>query len=204
MSTRIQYDEDVIAGRLSRLENWERAAFALACAQRLLPLYLKYCDVTHEGDPRFARQSAEDLWQSLISSGLPNDALEKIAARSEQLVPDGQAVDVVIWHWYAMNAMAALAYAAQSQLNDGTEAAVWAARQAHEAVTFYVRRRDRMNLDSEREILRLDNDPVVQEELERQDRDLRLLEGDPPRDAKLTDLRQSAERARLFDFDSVM
>lgn len=203
MSAPLRYDEDLLGERLDHLDDWGRAAFALACAQRLLPLYLKYCDVAQTGDPGFAMKAADDLWRSLRSPTLSRDELERVAARSEELVPDGQAVGVTVWHWYAMDAMAAVAYAAQAQLTGETDKAVWAARQAHEAAALYVRRRDRLNLRSESEAALLDRDPVVQEELSRQDRDLDMLGGDTPRDAKLSDLRHSAQEAHLFELDSV-
>lgn len=199
----LRYDEDALSDRLAALERWERDAFALACAQRLLALYVRYTDVTHEGDGAFAKKAAEDLWRSLQVRGLARDELERIESRLEDLVPNGQAVDVSAWHWYAMGAMAALAYAAQSQFTDGVDPALCAAREAHEAALLYVRQRDRLNLHSVAEVVALDDDPVIHDELARQERDLDLLDADTPREEKLHEVRRLAEEARLFDLDSV-
>lgn len=197
------YNEGLLAERLSRLDAWGRAAFALACAQRLLPLYVRYHDVTHEGDAEFANGAVEDLWRSLRGPSISRDELERLASRAQELVPDGQAVGVSAWHWYAIDAMAALAYAAESQFTDGTDPALWAARQAFEAAELYVRGRDHMDLHSMADVGLVDNDPVVQEELRRQDHDLTILSTETPAVERLIEVRRVAERARLFDLDTV-
>lgn len=199
----LKYDEAALAARLAAFEGWQKAAFALACAQRLLPLYLKYCAVTREGDASFARQAAVTLWQALEDGALAPDELRKLLDRAEELVPPGDAVGVAIWHWYAADAMAALIYAVQCQQRDLTQEAVWAARQAIESVTRFVEIRDGRDARSPEDMLRIDSDPIVQTELQRQEADLEVLEGSDGRESKVKRIREAAERSPAIVLEGV-
>lgn len=108
----IKYDEDALATRLAGLEAWQKAAFALACAQRMLPVYLKYCAVSEEGDAGFARDAVDTLWQALDRGSPAPTELQRLIERADELLPSGEAVGMVIWHYYAADALAALIYAA--------------------------------------------------------------------------------------------
>jgi uncharacterized protein YjaG (DUF416 family) len=194
----LKYDEAALAARLAASEGWQKAAFALACAQRLLPLYLKYCAVTGEGDTSFATQTAASLWQALEDGTLAPDELQKLLERAEGLVPPGEAVGVVIWHWYAADAMAALIYAIKCQQRDLTQEAVWAARQAIESASRFVEIRDGRDAKTPDDMRRLDSDPVVQAELGRQAADLDVLVGSDRREAKIMRVREAAERSPVI------
>jgi uncharacterized protein YjaG (DUF416 family) len=194
----LKYDEAALAARLAASEGWQKAAFALACAQRLLPLYLKYCAVTGEGDTSFATQTAASLWQALEGGTLAPDELQKLLERAEGLVPPGEAVGVVIWHWYAADAMAALIYAIKCQQRDLTQEAVWAARQAIESASRFVEIRDGRDAKTPDDMRRLDSDPVVQAELGRQAADLDVLVGSDRREAKIMRVREAAERSPVI------
>jgi hypothetical protein len=164
----------------------------------LLPLYLKYCAVTGEGDTSFATQTAASLWQALEGGTLAPDELQKLLERAEGLVPPGEAVGVVIWHWYAADAMAALIYAIKCQQRDLTQEAVWAARQAIESASRFVEIRDGRDAKTPDDMRRLDSDPVVQAELGRQAADLDVLVGSDRREAKIMRVREAAERSPVI------
>jgi uncharacterized protein YjaG (DUF416 family) len=197
----LKYDEAALAVPLAGLKPWQKAAFALACAQRMLPVYLKYCAVTGEGDAAFARHAVEKLWRALEEASLAPDELQELLERAEELIPPGEAAGMVICHYYAADAMAALIYAAECQQRDPVQEAVWAARQPFEVVTNYVEDRDGLNYNVEADRLRLDHDPEVQEELQREEADLRVLEGNESREAKVKGVREVAERSPVFDLD---
>jgi uncharacterized protein YjaG (DUF416 family) len=193
------YDEAALAARLAALEPWQKAAFALACAQRMLPIYLKYCALTGEGDAMFVQSAIATLWQAVGGRALPPHELQRLIDRAKELVPPGEAVGRVIWHYYAANAVAALIYAIECQQRDLVQDAVWAALQPFDVVTNYVESRDRLNFNSEDDKLRLERDPVVQAELQRQETDLNALVSNESQRAKIKRLREAAERFPVLD-----
>ena len=196
-------DEAELAVVLEASSPWQRAAFAVACAQRLSGLYFKYVEVTGEGESEFFRHTLASLWEALEEERDPGADWQGLAEKAEGLVPPGDAVNVTVWHWFAMDAMAALVYAIQVQVDGNVEKAVWAARQASEAVMFYVRQRDHLEIRTEADQDSPERCPELQEELTRQRRDIDLLSGGAPRKITLHRLRERAEQARLFDAETV-
>jgi uncharacterized protein YjaG (DUF416 family) len=199
----LNYDEAALADRLAGIEPWQKAAFATACAQRMLPVYLKYCAVTGEGDAAFAPRAIDKLWRALEDAVLPADELQGLLDGAEELIPPGEAAGMVVWYYYAADALAALIYAIKCQQGDLVQEAVWAARQPFDVVTNYVEYRDDLNYNSEADRLQLDRDPEVQTELRRQDADLRVLEGRDSRAAMVKRLREVAERSPVFDLEGL-
>lgn len=195
----LKYDEAALAARLEALEPWQKAAFALSSAQRMLPIYLKYNVLTGEGDAAFVQSSLATLWNALDDGVLAPNELQRLIDRANELIPPGDAVDRVIWHYYAANAVAALIYTMKCQQRDLTQEAVWAALQPYDVITNYVENRDHLNYNSEDDRLRLERDPLVQAELQRQDSDLQILEADKNRRAAVQHLRDEAQRSRLLD-----
>lgn len=204
MTNTLEYDEEALGAQLSELEPWQRSAFTLACAQRLLPLYQKYCAVSGRGDTSFAEQTLDALWRSLQGESISNEQLRQMISRGEELVPNGDEVDVSVWHWFAMDAMAALIYAVQIQQVDDAEKGVWAARHSCDVIMFYLRRRDHLKIRTSDDQKALETDPAIQAELARQQQDLITLSEVDERADALEAVRVRAQQTQLFDFQSVM
>jgi uncharacterized protein YjaG (DUF416 family) len=197
----LKYDEAALAARLEGLEPWQRSAFALSCAQRMLPVYLRYSDLTAEGDAAFIQSSLATLWEALDDGALAPNELQLLIDRANELVPPGDAVGRVIWHYYAANAVAALIYAMECQKQDRIQEAVWAALQPYDVITSYVDNRDHLNYNSKDDRLHLERDPLVQAELQRQETDLKVLEGSDPRQAMVKRLRDQARQPLVPDLE---
>ena len=169
----LDYDEGVLRGRLSRLGRSEKTAFAAACAQRLLPLFVRYAEVTRRGDTRALAGVLEDTWRAAAGDEVD---LEHAPGIAEEMVPPDDA-EWVHELGYGQSAAASVAYAARTWLTDDPQEATWAARQVYEAADYAAQRSlpalDLNAPDAERRLL---ESPVVQSALSGLSSDLAAAE----------------------------
>jgi uncharacterized protein YjaG (DUF416 family) len=153
-------DRDTRLAALAQLGARGKAAFAAACAQRLLPLYDEYVRRTGGGDLAAVHSGLDALWEELLSPGTGVD-FGGLADELEELVPD--TVDGP-WDDYsgvAEDAIAAVVFAMWEYTGRDPSSVVWAAERALEAIE--------QQLDDE--ALASDADPQVVAEVARQRRD---------------------------------
>ena len=197
----IRYDESLLRAGLARLPRKHRAAFAAACAERLFPAYVRFAHEARRGDPEALRTALNLLWDDLAGNPVSELTLRASAEKCLALVPREDEEPWVESQPSADDAAAALVYAIQSMVTDGTQEAAWSARRAYDAL-------DRVVMDGEPGIVvtelvaqRVLEHPLVQAELLRQRRDLDDLLGLGDRDvrelaAQLRD--RSKEEAGVF------
>lgn len=128
----LTYDEPEIVARLARLSRTQKAAFAAACAERLVPLFLRYAASKESVDGDVIRSVVDGVWRAI---GGASADLEPLQALAEDLVPEEDE------EWsaeagYAQNAAASAAYSVRAWLTDDPEEAGWAARQVYEAADY--------------------------------------------------------------------
>lgn len=138
----LEYDEEHIGARLTAMSRAQRALFACANAERLMPAYRWYCEQTGCSDVEAVRLALDAAW-SAAGSGSPMPAAdithlrEDVEARvpdaDDDLAPPGGAV--------AQNAVACVAYSLQASESDEARPAVWSARQLYEAADSVVQQR---------------------------------------------------------------
>lgn len=126
----LTYDEGVLGARLARLGRSARTAFAASCAQRLWPLYRRYAALMRPPHLPTLAAALDDVWTAVDAGGVD---LAAVSATAELMVPDEEDPDWVHESAYAQNAVASIAYAAESWRTDAVQQAVWAARQVYEA-----------------------------------------------------------------------
>ncbi|MBT2555480.1 DUF416 family protein [Arthrobacter sp. ISL-5] len=179
------YDEPALTARLGQLDHPAKIAFSAACAQRLMPLFVRYAKKT--GTDAQAQRLGEILstaWEA--ASGGPVDVrgLDSMAA---SFGPSDDA-EWVFEMGYAQNAAAAVAYAIRTCLSDDPQEAAWAARQLYEAADYAISQPDleqvelyvqKVGESLERNEATLTSD-VVQTALAFLDRDLVVVESAPP------------------------
>lgn len=156
----------------------ERAAFALAAAERALGAVLSV------GDDEEARQLVDRLRTTLGAAGECLSAddtncraqLEDAAAGWEAAVPDEDAPGFTELLGYAANAIAAVVYALRCTIGGDVQSAVWAARQPSVALDWYLT--NRLDFDPSRpgDEEMVARHPLLQAELKRQLRDIQELE----------------------------
>jgi uncharacterized protein YjaG (DUF416 family) len=69
----VGYDEQALVRQLEQLPDRLRAAFAAACAQRLLPAYIDFFERSGRGDPRELISTLECLWSDLLGDSVLRD-----------------------------------------------------------------------------------------------------------------------------------
>lgn len=129
----LTYDEAANVRRLSRLDRVRKAAFAAACAQRLLPLYGRFAAATH-ADPAIIHEALARVWDALQGASVD---LRAVQAAAEDQVPQ-EDDDWILEMGYGQNAAACCAYAVRTWLTDDAQEAAWAARQVYELADYAV------------------------------------------------------------------
>lgn len=199
----LRYDEARLTEALTALPSTARAMFAATCAERMLPVYRWFKRRTDYGDPAALELALEEVWRSF--GGHVSKYLESRRELIEDLVP-GEDDSWVDESAYAQNATAAVAYAIGALLTGSVSDAVAASYQPYEALDYRVTNRDDVDInaaDAERSIV---SDPLIQQELRRQRRDLETLSrASDSSEALLAASAHMRERARIegrtvFDF----
>jgi hypothetical protein len=198
----LSFDEAALAAALAAFDTRHRAAFAAACAERLLPAYRKLKAVRQHLDPAALEQALARLWDDLVGTiPVRAEELDQLIHHSEFLVPNPEP-------WtrqlpYAENAAAAVYYALRCRRSGDPHEAVRTARQAYEALDTYVTDELDPSLDlnapdGEERVIR---HPLLQAELTRQRQDLLVLQAtDAERDVLIAGLRTRAQQAAVVLF----
>lgn len=127
----LEYDEMLLMLHLEPLGRLAKTAFAVACAERMLPLSDRYA--RRVGDSRREQRLAAIVlaaWQAASGSDVDATGLE---AEAEAMVPDEDDDGWTACRSYAGNAAAAACYALRTWLTDDPQQAAWAARQMFDA-----------------------------------------------------------------------
>jgi uncharacterized protein YjaG (DUF416 family) len=198
----LQFDEAALHEALAGLDARRRAAFAAACAERLLPAYRKLQATRPHLDPIALEQALARLWDDLVGDRpVVDEELDQLITHSAELVPESEPWTSQLP--YAENAAAAVSYALRCRRSGDLREAVRTARQAHEALDTYVTDEldPSIDLNAPDGEARVIQHPLLQAELARQQQDLLALQADDAAlDVLLADLRTRAQRAAVVLF----
>jgi hypothetical protein len=136
VATVTDYDERAIVATLDAAPVLAKVRFAAACAERLVPVYQRFCDSTGQGDVHVLRGALDLAWSLGAGGSAARQAVSDAQTASEALVPHDDDDDWVFASAYAQNAAAAVAYALRTWLADSAQEAAWAARQVYEAADY--------------------------------------------------------------------
>lgn len=165
------FNETVLVQTLALFSPRVRVAFAASAAHRLLEnfqIYSRHYQFTPVTHPE---KILERLWDQLHSAQIDDQYWSETLDQVMASFPD-ESEKWSIWRPLADDALASLAYASECLRNSDAQEAAWAARRAYEAADqAAIRILDIQpgTPDAERTILA---HPVVQRELERQERDI--------------------------------
>jgi Protein of unknown function (DUF416) len=126
------YDETEIAARLVALPPSARVLFACACAERLMPAYRWFCDITGSTSFGLVREALDAAW----SADIPDKTVA--VAQVTALMPREDEEETFPGSAIAQNAVACVAYALEARQNGDVQASAWAARQLYEAADVVV------------------------------------------------------------------
>ncbi len=171
---RREYDEAATHAALCGMSVFHRAAFAVACARRLLPHYDEFAKWNRNADPATMRH-ALTLLADAIREARPVPHAEMWIERCSELVPDEDEELPSGLVPLAENAAASVVYALRSYATGSVQDAVWAARQGYEATCYLADQELDADRDDPAYAARVDAHPCVQEELQAQARALTEL-----------------------------
>jgi len=162
----LDFDEEKLVQRLSKLSPPLRLLFALGCAEQLIPTYQSFVRAGGIGDLTRVSSLMDEMWSSLGAGGSATDW----AIASEQLVEVMPNVDDSpdVNGQYAEDALAAVAYALRTCATFDAQEAAYAARRVYESL-------DSKALNSGATYETVLAEPIVQRELGRQKDDVNRL-----------------------------
>jgi uncharacterized protein YjaG (DUF416 family) len=164
------FSESTYARGLVNAPKKMRAAFAAACASRLVPSYEESLPQLRSSNRNLLEETLAQVWAFAIGRTQPN--LASAARQLIQLIPSEEEY-VSLAAAIADDTLAAAAYAAMSVNSSDEKNAVWAARRAYEATIRLAEEREVSDTYTPEMSERLSSNEFVQKELWRQNRDLR-------------------------------
>jgi len=179
------FDKALLLSLLQQLSKKERSAFAAACAHRLLPFYQAFSMRAGRGNPKELSDLLERLWDDLTEAPMSETELTARIQTCMILIPREDDGPWIFEQRLGDDAATAVAYALRCRKNGLAQEAAWAAERAYEAVMYFCQKADlsgqqrnpRLVTRSQAqvEIRRRTEEPIVQNELRRQQRDLEEL-----------------------------
>lgn len=176
----LTFDENKLRERLLKLSPKARAVFAACCATRLRPAYAVFCERSKSGDLAVLESALAFVWSNVDQLGnIDTPTLDQQLKHVMVLIPRDDDESWTELHKFAEDSLASTAYALRIYLrgnaDEAAKEAAWAARRVFEAISSYVV--DARSVDVSRKGFAelVDREPMMQNELTRQGRDLEEL-----------------------------
>lgn len=188
------FSERTTSQLLKMLPREMRAAFAAACAERLLPRWRAYAKRLSDAQEAATdvEQALRSLWSILESKDTATPVLDELKAGVLASIPDeDQAWSV--GEPYAEDAAAAVAYALQAFSDETTDSAKFAARRVYEVLVNYLESAEEGTRERTAGAV---PDTLVEQELARQNRDLHALAAATSKSQQIETILQLRELAR--------
>lgn len=122
---------------LLALDRQKRIAFCLACCERLLPAYLRFCSEASFGNPGYIRALLDDLWNAMVDG---TSTAARFAAAIEamgNLAPDTDEHSTVVAA-AALNLVAAIANTLEYISHDDIDSLLSVPNQVTDAVDSWI------------------------------------------------------------------
>ena len=172
------FNDIELKNRLSKLPCCSMVAFSASCAERLLPAYGRYSkqvQLDPETSGLFDR-CIEMIWSLLQSQLGETREIEEMALACSDNIPEEE-MALQAGEPYAADAATAVVFSLKALLSCEPQQAVWSARRAYDAIDNFVAVSAHSELSSSFDEDQILSHPLVQSELERQELDLLILEG---------------------------
>jgi len=179
----VAFDLDALEKRVARLPPRHRAAFAALCTERMLPNYAMFSRLCRWGDPLFLRNALDKVYGALADVSVDADAMRKLKAGCEKLVPDLDdfADESVSWAADAGNALLATF---ECLLTGDPRQAAACASASKDTVDNFIQEQTELSYSDPVLMGKLEDDPLLLREMSRQQYSLDALEKLKALDAK--------------------
>jgi len=170
-----RFDEASLLKQLTHLPAVSRLVLALCCTTRQSGAYEHFAERFAPETQSYVKGIIVQLWDMVVGDEFDKTDWEVVLEKVMELLPEEQE------QWepflvYAEHAISSLAYTIRCLLKSEAQEAVWAARRAYEAADQAAIRDLGVQTGSADSEARILAHPIVQRELQRQERDLRLLQ----------------------------
>jgi hypothetical protein len=116
----LEFDERKLLTELEQLTDRLRAAFAAACAERQFQCYVRYSEISKNGDHHKLARALGCIWEDLGKAQADHTALERQLEVCMSLLPSGESEklgDGV----FAENAVASVAFAIRARITESAK-----------------------------------------------------------------------------------
>lgn len=188
----LRFDPEVITSWSRRADVWQVVAFMAACAERMLPNYVRFAEESGFGNPNVLRDAIDAAWRWLQSDAAePN--LEVLKQRCEDITPD-TADHASAYTSAALDASVAATLLIEALQTGNKQLALDVSSLARDTVDLWVQ--DLHALDPQESDFedRIRCDPLMQSELRAQITDIHEL--DEFRSARSVAVRSLLERVK--------
>ena len=169
--------------KLKQLGPLQRAAFAAACCERLLPNYSVFQEQENWGNTSVLRNALDRIWECLEKGARPQNNLPHLISECEALIPNPDDFENPLLS-AALHAGAALVGTLECYRSGGLEPAIQVATCALDTV-------DMALIDQGLDDPEIETHPWIKREIARQEADLKTLSQSAPTPALLHQLRHS-------------
>lgn len=171
----LKFDEKTLVSDLRQLPRWARLTFAASVASRMSHAYTAYINAGGKGDPTLITATLEFVWRNILAAADHHDQIRGYLESIMQLIPP-EDVTVNSLNAYAEDALSSSAYTLRTCLSGEPQEAAWAARCTYEAVDEYVIELIKIPPGSHEAETSILAHPLMQQELNRQKRDVSDLQ----------------------------
>ncbi len=112
----LRHDENKLWAQLGQLPSRLRVAFAVACAQRQVPNYVRFSKVAGQGDATALIRALSRLWDELEGSAAAKGLLQQQLDSCMSLLPDPENDPHGRLAYYAEDAVSSAVYAIGARL----------------------------------------------------------------------------------------
>jgi uncharacterized protein len=194
----IKFIPDTLKEMLTGIDKDLQLAFAASCAERILPNYEKFCEVTNWGDLSPLRDSLDLIWEACMGKILSLHDIETAMKLCEAVIPDSNdfksfystlAQDAVFSIWNLMD-----------YLKDGNiDSLISGARYTTDSIDLYVQEIENITITDPQREDKILHHPMMQQELARQQRNLRIVRESVSKHETIKLLRERALQEKAFD-----
>jgi uncharacterized protein YjaG (DUF416 family) len=171
----LSYNEASLITELDRIAVPLRVVFAAAAAERLLPAYVGFSHKTGRGNPNLLTGILDRLWRDIQGIQMDPEELQQNIDLAMKLIPDEDEFPWILGQEWAEDAVVAVVYALGCRQNGKSQESAWAARRAYAALDHFIINHEDIDTNIEGAEERILSNPLIQDELMRQQRDLREL-----------------------------
>lgn len=170
----MKFDRELLLSNIEKMTREKRIAFGASCCERLLPNYKKFTETENWGDYSLMRNILDKIWGHVLNNPISEVRIKQMMEECNNMTPDSEDFSS-IYTSFAIDAGGAIHETLNCCLDSKSEHIVDVASFARDSVDMFIQERDNMDyseINFEEKIL---NDFLMQNELQRQEREVELL-----------------------------